>query len=170
MKRARAFLTRFAALCIAAVATFAATSNAWADKLYLKDGRVLEGTITEETDEYIRLKIKVGGIEHTDLFDKKDVKTIERDSITNPTPGTPGATAAPAPSGKNTPNDDIHRVAMINFGPPSTWGDSVGSTVGAEISAAAFDKAIDLLKKDHVTDVIVRVNSGGGLLAELAPF
>jgi hypothetical protein len=154
---------------VAALATLAATTNVMADKLHLKSGRVLEGTIIEETDQYIRLKMKIGGIEHTDIVDKNDVKQIERDSVTNPAPA-PDAVAAAKPAGDAAPAPDVHRVAILNFGPPSTWGGVCGDTVGAEVSASAFEKAIDFLKKDHVTDVVVRVNSGGGLLAELAPF
>jgi hypothetical protein len=171
MSRARAFIQRFAALCVAVAATLAATTNALADKLHMKDGRVLEGTITSESSEYVRFKMKVGGIEHSDIYLMSDIKSIERDSVVNPTPAPAGGdkTATPA-SAPKVPAGDVHRIAILNFGPPSTWSNECGSTVGAEISAASFERAIPMLKRDHVTDVVIRVNSGGGLLAELAPF
>jgi hypothetical protein len=42
--------------------------------------------------------------------------------------------------------------------------------VGREVSAAAFDRALPVLKKDGVTDVVVRINSGGGALLEIEKF
>src|SRR5262245_30451116 len=89
MKRARNLLTRIATLCVALVVTLAATTNVLADKLHLKDGRVVEGSITSEGDDYLYFKSKVGGIDKTDFYAKSDIKKIERDSVTNPAP-TPG--------------------------------------------------------------------------------
>lgn len=171
MRRARAFIQRFAALCVAVAATLAATSNALADKLHLKDGRVLEGTVTSESAEYVRFTMKVGGIERNDIYLMSDIKKIERDSVVNPTPKAPGekpATAAPVSA--KTAAGDVHRIAILNFGPPSTWSNECGNMVGGEISAAAFERAVPILKRDKITDVVIRVNSGGGMLAELAPF
>lgn len=170
MKRSSGWISKLAVLCIAMFAMFMSTTAAWADKIHLKDGRVVEGTITEETDDYIRVKIKIGGIEHTDLFDKKDVKSIDRDSVTNPTPAPSTTTPAGKPAAKKAGKGDVHRVAMLHFGPPSSWGGIYDDMVGREVSAAAFERAIPLLEKDGVTDVIVRINSGGGALMELEPF
>src|SRR5690606_38032767 len=64
----------------------------------------------------------------------------------------------------------VRRIAILNFGPPSSWQNEVDSTVGIQISADAWKRAVPLLEKDNVTDVIVRINSGGGLLAELGKF
>lgn len=171
MSRIRAFFNRFAAVCIAAMVTFAATTDALADKLHLKDGRVLEGTITSETADYLYFQIKVGGIVHTDIFSMSDIKKIERDSVTNPTP-TPatGSTTTPGPASKPARKDDVHRIAILNFGPPSTWGGVCEDMVGREVSAAAFERAIEPLKRDGVTDVVIRINSGGGALLEIEKF
>jgi hypothetical protein len=62
------------------------------------------------------------------------------------------------------------RVAMLHFGPPPDWKGLVGDTVGVTISAQAFKDAIPKLEADKVDVVVVRINSGGGLLAEMQPF
>ncbi len=62
------------------------------------------------------------------------------------------------------------RVAMLHFGPPPDWKGLVGDMVGLTISASAFKAAIPMLKEDKVDVVVIKINSGGGLLAEMQPF
>lgn len=62
------------------------------------------------------------------------------------------------------------RVAILDFGPPVSWGDSVDSGVGITITAKSFKEAIPMLEADKVDVVVVRINSGGGALSELDPF
>ncbi len=62
------------------------------------------------------------------------------------------------------------RVAILDFGPPVSWGDSVDSGVGITITAKSFKEAIPMLEADKVDVVVVRINSGGGALNELKPF
>lgn len=62
------------------------------------------------------------------------------------------------------------RVAILNFGPPSDWQGSTGSMVGTVANAKAWKEAVPLLKKDKVDVVVVRINSGGGLLLEISRF
>lgn len=62
------------------------------------------------------------------------------------------------------------RIAVLNFGPPSQWQDKAGKTVGEHIVAQAWNEAFDMLVKDNVDIVVVRVNSDGGLGLEVARF
>lgn len=166
----KGILSRIITLCVAVGVIFAATSNALADKLYLKDGRVLEGTVTSETPDYIYFKMKVGGIEHSDIYAMSDIKKIERDSVTNPTPSTGNSSAtAPIASGKK-PNGNVQRLCILDFGPPSYWSAEAGNEVGVQISAAAFERAIPILERDGVDVVIIRINSGGGYSLEMRNF
>jgi len=64
----------------------------------------------------------------------------------------------------------VARVAILNFGPPSDWQGSAGSMVGTVVNVKGWRDVIPLLEKDKVTDVVVRINSGGGLVAEMEPF
>jgi len=152
-----------------ACALFAMATSAIADKLHLKDGRVLEGEIVREGDGFVYFKVKVGSIEQEQFFTMDQIVKIEKDGE-----GAPAATA-PKPAGttgaaKQPGADGVRRIAILNFGPPSSWQGEIDTTVGIQISADAWKRVIPILEKDGVTDVIVRVNSGGGLLLELERF
>lgn len=64
------------------------------DKIVMRDGRVLEGTITEETDSTVSIKLTISGITAgvPTVFNKSDVLRIDRAPVTDPTPATPGGT------------------------------------------------------------------------------
>lgn len=72
--------------------------------------------------------------------------------------------------GKKPSASGVTRVAILNFGPPSEWQGTAGNMVGTVVNAKAWEDAIPMLEKDNVDVVVVRINSGGGLLAEMAPF
>jgi hypothetical protein len=176
-------MKRSALLCKflgAALAVLVSAGAARADKLYLKDGRVLEGTVVSRGDGHIYFKYKVGAIEQTKLFSTSDYTRLETDSPdTPPAPAKPApekaapATApAPAPVAADAPavkprSGNAHRVAILNYGPPSSWSDKAGDMVGVQVSAKAFEDVVPMLEKDGVTDVVIRVNSGGGYSLEM---
>ncbi|HYE01670.1 MAG TPA: hypothetical protein VD963_00400 [Phycisphaerales bacterium] len=147
-----------------------------ADKLHLKDGRVLEGRVEKEIDGHVYFVVKVGSIEHTQFFSKDQITKLERDTPAAGAAAAEGTTApaAGSPSAKPRAGEPKAgrptRIAILNFGPPSSWQGKVGNTVGIEISAQAWKDAVPLLEKDNVDVVVVRINSGGGLLLELEKF
>tara|TARA_R110002096_G_scaffold54517_15_gene140623 strand:+ start:7801 stop:9312 length:1512 start_codon:yes stop_codon:yes gene_type:complete len=61
-----------------AVALLSAIPSAWADKIYLKDGTVVSGKITTETDDDVRISIITGTIKDTKLYKKIQIERIER--------------------------------------------------------------------------------------------
>ena len=153
------------ALMVCVTLVFAA-ADAMADKLYLKDGTTYDGRVVREGDAYVYFAIKTGGIETEKLFLRKDIDRIETDADAEP------AETEMVKSETDEPEfrADVKRVAILNFGPPQSWGNDIGNTVGIQISAAAWEDAIPLLEEDGVTDVVVLINSGGGLLLELVEF
>jgi hypothetical protein len=160
----------FKSLAIAlatACAIVGSAANALADKLHLKDGRVLEGEVVREGDGFVYFRVKVGSIEQEQFFTSDQITKIEKDGESTPAATTdkPKSDAAAKKSGSG-----VRRLAIMNFGPPSSWQGEIDTTVGIQISADAWKKAIPMLEKDGVTDVIVRINSGGGLLLELQKF
>ena len=62
------------------------------------------------------------------------------------------------------------RVAILNFGAPGSWNGEIGDTVGIQVSARAWADAVPMLERDGVDVVVVRINSGGGVLAEVLDF
>ena len=146
----------------------AAATGAFADKLHLKDGRVLEGEVVREGDGFVYFKVKVGSIEQEQFFTSEQIVKIEKDSDSKPVVGGEKPKDGETVPAKRT--DGVRRIALMNFGPPSSWQNEIDTTVGIQISADAWKKAIPMLEKDGVTDVVVRINSGGGLLLELQRF
>lgn len=175
-----------AALAIAG-AVLASTTQSFADKLHLKDGRVLEGTVVKKGEGFLFFKVKVGSIESEQLFTTDQITKLEvtpaatgdeaaSSSEAAKTESSAKTDAAKAESGEGTAapaakaKGSATRVAILNFGPPSSWQGEVGNMVGSVITAKSWKAAIKPLQDDGVQVVIVRVNSGGGALAELHPF
>lgn len=152
---------------LAAVAVlFAAATQALADKLHLKDGRVLEGEVVREGDGFVFFKVRVGSLEQEQFFTSDQILKIERDTAA-PAGNSAKVDAAKA---KGPTAGATKRIAILNFGAPSSWQGEIDDTVGIQVSADAWRKAVPMLEKDGVTDVVVRINSGGGLLLELQRF
>ena len=173
-------------LAAAVVCAFPSASFA-ADKVTLKDGTVLEGKITREGEGFLFIKVKIGAIEQERLAATSDIKTIERDADKDAGKKDPKsaddakdkdakdkkdpAVAGEAKAGESKPaHSGATRVAILNFGPPSSWQDKVLDTVGKQILAKSFAEAIPMLEKAKVDVVVIRINSGGGALAEIPRF
>jgi hypothetical protein len=131
-----------------------------ADKVYLKDGRVFEGTITREDNGYIWMKVG-GGVET--FFRPGDIDRVERDAK----PAEPAGAAAAAPAAKADPRArargaGVPRIAILSLGEPPGQ-----EMVGLYITAQSLRDAIPILEKEGVTDVVFKINSGGGLALEM---
>jgi hypothetical protein len=201
MNIARPFKSLLVAL-VASAAVLGFSAPTFADKVYLKDGTVLEGTIEREGASIIVLIVKVNGKEEKRFISTSDVSKVEKGEVKPaPAPSTePAKPEAPKPEATkpdapktDAPKTDAPaakpdekskdgskpratlsrptRVAILNFGPPSSWQGRVsGSMVGTVVNAKAWRDAIPMLEKDKVDVVVVRINSGGGLVAEMRPF
>ncbi len=153
--------------CAVLAACLAAAGAAMADKVTLKDGSVLEGEITREGDKFVFITVQVGGIAQEKFVMRDQIASIEREGD-----APQGQTAAEAKKDLKAAAPGSHptRVAVLNFGPPSSWQGETGSTVGLHISADNFESVIPLLERDKVDVVVVRINSGGGYTFEAENF
>src|SRR6187431_2672169 len=50
------------------------------DKIHLKDGRVLEGTVAREVNGYVWFTFKMGALETEQMFKPEEIAKIERDT------------------------------------------------------------------------------------------
>jgi hypothetical protein len=168
------------ALCLLA-------STALADRVHLKDGRVLEGKILEEGEGYLVIEIAIGSIRRSEFVATANVQRIERDEDkpkaepkseprTEPRDQQQPAKQPPQGQPKNqtqaakTDNAAAGRptrVAVLNFGPPAYWRDGTGDMVGVQASHHAFETVVPMLEADNVDVVVIRINSGGGLAMEV---
>src|SRR5690606_3628964 len=76
------------------------------DKLHLKDGRVLEGTVTREVEGYVWFKYRIGGLEQETMFKPETYSKIERDAK-------PAEAEATAPK-----NNEAAEASASKFGVP----------------------------------------------------
>ncbi len=52
--------------------------SVWADKLYLKNGQVIDGTIYEETDTDVKIRVNIGSIKENRTYPKSEIDRIEK--------------------------------------------------------------------------------------------
>jgi hypothetical protein len=133
-----------------------------ADKVHLKDGRVLEGTITREVEGYVWITVKLGGLESPQMFKPSEIAKIERDSKPE------AAAAAATPAGETKKPEaagkfGAPRVAIISLGDRAAHSDMVGIYMTAE----ELKRLIPLLEAEQVDTVVFRIDSGGGLGLEV---
>jgi len=157
---------------IVASAAALAPADALADKIYLKDGTVLEGELGREGDTFIYITIEVGGVKQNQLVLKSTIERIERDdqpdaeteSEPDPASETGAASAPAAPERESSPrriDPDATKIAFLSLGEPNR------DMVGPFLNAAALRESIELLEDDDPDIVVLHVNSGGGALSEV---
>lgn len=157
------WIVRTLAAVVAAASLFLVTptravSAAWmgSDKVTLKDGKVYEGKITKEYEGYVWITVTTGGVEREEFLAPGDIAKIERDAQSTPAPEeakkpeTADASAAPRKSG-------VPRIAIL----------TLEGEVGMLMAAKPLEDAIEDLKKEGVTDVVLKINSGGGFGSEV---
>jgi hypothetical protein len=169
MSKMSTFMRTAAALVAGIAAVFAAATHAVADKVHLKDGQVIEGRIEREEGGHVWIVETIGKISHTRFIMADQIAKIERDS--DAAPKAEAVKAAEPVRTTNAPRTGkATRVAILNFGPPGDWaskGKKVGDMVGVQVAAQPFREAIPLLEADQVDVVVLRINSGGGMLLEI---
>lgn len=150
------------ACLVAAVALAWSAAPAMAgDKVYLKDGRVLEGEIVREVDGMVWLMVKTGEMKTELVFSPSQIDRVERDTAAPAKAATPAVTAKADPVRKPR-GQGAPRVAILTLG--ETPGKEM---VGLYITAQSLRDAIPILEKDGVTAVVFKINSGGGLALEM---
>lgn len=182
---------------VAIAAMVLSTTNVFADKVFLKDGRVIDGKVkSNDGTSLVFVEMKDGKEVQThylSIADEVSRVTVEEvkpaaPATTAPAATTPAKSEKPADTSKSSepstgksdsakgekPGKAITgrptRVAILNFGPPRSWQGEIENTVGQEIAADAWRRAVPMLEKDKVDVVVVRINSGGGYLFELYKF
>jgi len=155
-------LTRLiTALCLVVTATIALTSqHALADKLHLKDGRVLEGRVESEGEGYIYFLVRIGTLEHRELFLTSDITKVERDD-------------KPADVAAKNEKTEESTSRKISDGATKVAFVSLEDTVGPYLNADALLRSVEILdglpEEEQPDIVVLRINSGGGALLEVEP-
>jgi len=156
--------TMVLAMC-AAVATLAFVTAANAeDTLRLKDGKVLTGEVIREIDGgHVLFRYEVAGITREKWVTAEDIESLERDLAPKEDSESDGAVTPDEKEDEAVVvRPGVPRIAILSFG---EGGET--DMVGLYITAKAFRDAIPLLEEEKVTDVVIRVNSGGGMALEV---
>jgi len=144
------------------------------DRVTLNDGRVVEGEIARELNGSVWVKTSDG---LTQFYPASDVLRIERDvdeaggntpaepGVTDPAPSEAAPEADSKPEQKRAVSPGAPRAAIITFGD----ADAGQGMVGTYVTAQSFREAIPLLEEENIDIVVIRINSGGGAVAELMP-
>lgn len=164
ISRMRNIVTRLVvALAVVAGAGLAAAPAHAADKIHLKDGRVLEGRVVREEQGFVWFAVKVGGIEQTQMFKPADITKLERDAA-------PAAPAAGDPAKPGDPKADASQP-RTGSGAPKAVILTLEGMVGMQMAAKSLLDAIPELEKELGKDgngvVVLKINSGGGFLLEI---
>lgn len=170
---------RVRGLALAGCVALFASLGAHADKLHLKDGRVLEGVVQREGDDFVYFVTKVGGIDKVEFFLKKDVSKVEREaagakpdaakpdarSAATPAPAQPAPRPAAEDKDKKpqaaAPHDGATRIAFIELGDPPL------DMVGTYMNSGALKESVQRLEDDKPDIVVLQINSGGGYALEV---
>lgn len=141
-----------------------ATDKITLKKVGEKAAEVIEGRITKEVEGWVWFTRVQGGVETEVILNPKDIEKIERaDSTPAGSPfDTKDKPDAAAP--KAADNDAKARAAS---GVPRAAVLTCEETVGIQFSAKPLEDAIKLLEDDGVSVVVLKINSGGGLLLEI---
>lgn len=154
---------------MAAMVTMALANMAWAvDRVTLKSGEVVEGTIEREIDGYVWMTIRIGGIDQSRTYAPDDITSIQRDvSGAAPDPVPTGRPAnpiySPVAGGSNTTADDpnVTRGVVLSLGGPE------GDMVGLYMAAKPLQEVMPELIDQGVDVVVFHIASGGGMLIEI---
>ncbi len=154
---------------IAATGVLGASDALAIDKIYLKDGRIVEGTIKEDLDGYLWVLTTIGGIETDVMYEPQDILKVERDAdASTPQKTDEPARAATAPKrDSNARDSNVTRAAVISLGDHRSGKDMVGTYMTAD----SIRKMIPMLEEDLGSDgsgiLVLRISSGGGFLLEI---
>ncbi len=153
-----------------------AASAMAADRVTLKDGTVLEGTIVRETNGIVWIKVNVSGVEQERMLLPSEVKGVERnvsggETSTKASPAreekTDDAITTPVIVPSTTAKSGVPRAMVLTMGDATNGNDMVG----VYMTSHSVEQALDTIKEEIGDDgtgvLVLRINSGGGMLLEI---
>jgi membrane-bound ClpP family serine protease len=146
-------MTRTIAAWLAALLLMLSAAIAGAvDVVVLKDGRRVEGEIIREIDGNIWMMVHIGTIRKQEFFASTTIEEILRDAVE----------AAPAP-------EQARRRGAARPGAIKGTVITLEGMVGVEMAAHKLEELIPILEQEIGEGgvLVLKINSGGGFLAEI---
>ncbi len=156
-------------IAIAAGATLAwLSSAALSDTVVLRDGTTYEGTIISENRREIVIETVVHGIKTRMTLSARDVRSTTRGPVNASTTDTPSITpkkpkTPSISSGIGNDNDDT-TTPLKREGYKLLMEVPLKGTFGKELYPLTVANSLKWATENGVTDVVFRINSGGGAL------
>jgi len=147
--------------CVVALAGCALLAHA-GDRVILKSGKIVEGTIVREVDGAVFVDTVVGGVKLQEMYGPNEISKIERD-VAAPAPKADPVSNAPAPVAHKS---GVPKACVITMGDEEN-GHMVGIYMTADILHRAIPALEEELGNDHTGVVVLRFHSGGGMGLEV---
>ncbi|MFG0257624.1 MAG: hypothetical protein ACF8GE_06955 [Phycisphaerales bacterium JB043] len=152
---------------IAVLAALLLACHTMGDTIYLKDGSVLEGTITREEASFLFIEVTVGGITDEQLVMRDDIERIERDTPAVEAPREPER--APSVS-ETSPSEEARKPEhQVSENATRLSFVSLEGTVGPYMNAQALAESIRRIEDQEPDIIVLEVDSGGGFGLEIQP-
>lgn len=154
---------RPAAFLIAAIGAISSLhSAALGDEVVMRDGKVYNGDVVSETRRSVVIDTEVHGIKTRLTLDRRQVKSItEGDSPADPVVSTDKPTTSITPSIARADEATEEKV-LKRDGYNLILEVPLKGTFGKDIYPLGIAHSLEWAKEHEVTDVVFRINSGGG--------
>jgi hypothetical protein len=143
------------------VIVFVLSLSAQADRLVLKDGRVLEGRVVKETRTSVEFEALISNISTVMTFSKRDIESIEKGEV----PEKLTKKKAKSPSRERTTRTPVQRTREpVKQGAVRYLEIPIEGQFGVEIAPEGVRDTLDYAKKRGIEHVVFRLKSPGGFV------
>ncbi len=143
------------------------TASAIGDTIVMRDGTTYNGTIVSESRRSIVIETSIHGIKTRMTLNARDVRSIERtpegtvdDDAPQHTPSTDSTLSIP----KASANSNEDAIPLKREGYNLLMEVPIAGGFGTDIYPLSVANSLKWAKENGVTDVIFRINSGGGAI------
>lgn len=151
------------ALMLAALGVISSiNASALADEVVMRDGKVYHGEVISETRRSVVIDTEVHGIKTRLTLDRREVKSItEGETAADPaTTSTPSINSTSIPSISKA--ESTEEKVLKRDGYNLILEVPLKGTFGQDIYPLGIANSLEWAKEHEVTDVVFRINSGGG--------
>ena len=158
---------RFGARGLVTAITLAAacgTASAFPDKVILRDGTEYIGEVVSDTDREVQIKTTISNIETTLRIEKWRVREVVLDATdapdTDPAPESPNRPVAGSDEADDASEYEYENLKREGYA--LVLEIPMEGTFGEDIYPKSIASALEWAVGSGVTDVVFRINSGGG--------
>lgn len=124
------------------------------DRVTLRDGTVVEGTVLEETDALVKVRATIAGIKSEATFQKADVLTVERGVVTAAEEKGAEPAAGDANPAAKLPDDEASEPGVTRVYHIKLTGE-----FGSQISQTPLKNALKDAKKQNVQLIVIELKN-----------